>query len=126
MGQSDNASGDLAASVNVDIKTEVPSTSSGRTLDAITDLLRPISESFGYVGDKIQLRRQTTLLEIARRTKERIETIERPAHAIPQKFFLPLLEKASLEDVNDDTLVDMWANLIATASTENVQMLGNT
>jgi hypothetical protein len=35
-----------------------------------------------------------------------------------------LLEKASLEDVNDDTLVDMWANLIATASTENVQMLG--
>ncbi len=37
---------------------------------------------------------------------------------------MPLLEKASLEDVNDDTLVDMWANLIATASTENVQMLG--
>jgi len=123
-GQGNNAPGDFGASVNVDIKTELPSTSSGRTLDAITDLLRPISESFGYIGDKIQLRRQTTLLEIARRAKERIETIERPLHCIPQKFFLPLLEKASLEDANDDTLVGMWANLIATASTENVQMLG--
>ncbi len=74
--QGNNTPGDFGASVSVDIKTEVPSTSSGRTLDAITDLLRPISESFGYIGDKIQLRRQMTLLEIARRAKERIETIE--------------------------------------------------
>lgn len=122
--QSDNLPGDFGASVKVEIKTEVPSTSSGRTLDAITDFLRPISESLGYIGDKIQLRRQKTLLEITRRAKERIELIEKPTHPIPQKFFLPLLEKASLEDVSDDTLVDMWVNLIATASTENVQMLG--
>jgi hypothetical protein len=102
----------------------VPSTSSGRTLDAITDLLRPISESLGYLEDKIQLRRQQTLLEIARRAKERIDLIEKPTQVIPQKFFLPLLEKASLEDISNDTLLDMWANLIATAATENVQMLG--
>jgi hypothetical protein len=34
------------------------------------------------------------------------------------------LEKASLEDLQDDTLIEMWANLIVTASTEDVQMLG--
>jgi hypothetical protein len=123
-GSGDGAPGGFGASVKVDIKTEVPSTSSGRALDALTDILRPISESLGYVGDQIQLRRQNTLLEIARRAKQRIEETGKAALPIPPKFFLPLLEKASLEDIDDETLMSMWANLIATASTENVQMLG--
>lgn len=111
-------------SVKMDIRTELPSNSSGRTLDALTDVFRPISEGLGYIGDKIQLQRQKTLLEIAKRTKKRLAVLDKPVRPIPSKFFLPLLEKASLEDVKDSTLVDMWANLIATASTEGVQMLG--
>lgn len=111
-------------SLKMEVKTEVPSASSGRTLDAVTDLLRPISEAFGMLGDQIQLRRQKTLDEIARRTRNRLVAAGKPIQPIPAKFFLPLLEKASLEDVNDDALIDMWANLIATASTEHVQMLG--
>lgn len=110
--------------VNVNINTELPPNSSGRTLDALTDLLRPLSEGLGLIGDKIQLQRQKTLLEIAKRTKKRLTFLEKPIRPIPPKFFLPLLEKASLEDVRDDTLINMWANLIATASTENVEMLG--
>jgi hypothetical protein len=89
-GQDKDASG---ASVSVDIKTEVPSTSSGRTLDAITDLLRPISESFGYIGDKIQLRRQTTLLEIARRAKERRDTIESQSDQFHKSFSYHCLKR---------------------------------
>jgi len=90
----------------------------------LTDLFRPISEGLGFIGDKIQLQRQKTLLEIAKRTKRRLTFLEKPVRPIPPKFFLPLLEKASLEDVSDNTLINMWANLIATASTENVEMLG--
>jgi len=110
--------------VNVNINADVPPNSSARTLDALTDLFRPISEGLGFIGDKIQLQRQKTLLEIAKRTKKRLAFIEKPVRPIPQKFFLPLLEKASLEDISDSTLINMWANLIATASTENVEMLG--
>jgi hypothetical protein len=124
--QGDNTSASFGASVkvDVDIRTEVPPASSGRTLDALTDLIRPISESLGFLGDKIQLGRQKTLLEIAKLAKERIDASGKPTHPIPTKFFLPLLEKASLEDVTDDTLINMWANLMATAATEHVQMLG--
>jgi hypothetical protein len=111
-------------SIKVELKTELPPEASGRTLDAITDLLRPISEGLGFLGDKIQLQRQKTLLEIAKRSKERLEVLQKPIRPIPMKFFLPLLEKASLEDMHDDTLINMWANLIATAATDEVQMLG--
>jgi len=123
-GPSEHRLGEFGASAKVEIKTEVPSAATGRMVDAITDFLSPISQSFGYIGDKIQLQRQKTLFEICQRAKERLALSEKPIRPIPQKFFLPLLEKASLEDVTDKTLVDMWANLIATASTEEVQMLG--
>jgi hypothetical protein len=124
MSHDPNPLDNYGISAKLEVKTELPSFSSGRTLDAITDLLRPFSEGLGLIGDKIQLRRQKTLLEIAKRARERINILQKPIQPIPQKFFMPLLEKASLEDVSDDTLVSMWANLIATASTEPVQMLG--
>jgi Abortive infection alpha len=123
-GQGDHRLGEFGVSAKVEIKTEVPSATTGRMVDAITDFLSPISQSLGYLGDKIQLQRQKTLFEICQRAKERIAISQKSIRPIPQKFFLPLLEKASLEEVNDETLVDMWSNLIATASTEEVEMLG--
>jgi hypothetical protein len=120
----DTGAGFSPVSVKVNVSTEIPPDSSARTLDALTDIIRPITEGLGLLGDKIQLQRQKTLLEIAKRTKKRIAFINKPIHPIPPKFFLPLLEKASLEDVTNNTLVDMWVNLIATASTEDVEMLG--
>jgi hypothetical protein len=93
-------------------------------VDALTDLIRPVSEAFGLVGDKIALRRQATLLEIAKRTKERLAVTRRPVKPIPPKFLVPLLEKASLEDVNSEKLIGMWSNLLATAATEEVELIG--
>jgi hypothetical protein len=115
--------GEVGASLKLEIKTEIPSESSGKLIDAIVDIFRPLSEGLGYVGDKIHLRRQKTLQEISRIAKDRIDSIGKQTNAIPDKFFIPLLEKASLEDLNDTTLVSMWANLITTAATEKVPML---
>jgi hypothetical protein len=108
----------------VEIKTEIPKESSGRALDALTDLIRPLSESFGLIGDKIALHRQKVLHEIAKRTRKRLETLNKDVKPIPPKFLVPLLEKASLEDVNDEKLMDMWSNLLVTSATENVELLG--
>jgi hypothetical protein len=108
----------------IQIRTEIPSKSSGRTLDALTDIIRPISEGLGLLGDKLSLRRQKTLLEIARRTRERLSVISGEVQPPAPKFLIPLLEKASLEDLNETKLIDMWANLLATAATEPVEMIG--
>lgn len=114
----------FGASLKVEVKTEVPAESAGRTVDAMTDLLRPFSEGLGYVGDLIRLQREKVLREIAKRAKERLDSIDGQPKPIPQKFFVPLLQKASLESLDDTILIDMWANLIVTAATSEVQMLG--
>lgn len=49
---------DASAKVAVDIKTEIPSESSGRLLDAITDLIRPFSERRGLEADRLRLERE--------------------------------------------------------------------
>lgn len=103
---------------------EIPKETTGRSIDAITDLIRPISESFGLVGDVIALKRQKTLKKLAILAKERLESLDKPVKEIPSKFFVPLLEKASLEDLNDGSLMNMWANLLVTSATDSVELLG--
>lgn len=88
----------LGISAKIEVKTEIPTASSGRLVDALTDIIRPVSESLGLLGDKIQLSRQKTLTQIVYLARERIELLNKPTNEVPNKFFLPLLEKASLED----------------------------
>lgn len=112
-----------SAKVAVDIKTEIPSESSGRLLDAITDLIRPFSERRGLQADRLRLEREEVLFEIALRARRRIELEQSAIRPIPNKLLVPLLEKASLEDISDKKLIEMWSNLLATALTQKVEML---
>ncbi|MCH8491526.1 MAG: DUF4393 domain-containing protein [Oceanicaulis sp.] len=122
--RSSSKSIDFETKLSASISTEINSESSSRAVDALTDLIRPISESFGWLGDKIQLSRQKTLTEIMRRTKERLDNSDKHIEAVSHKFLLPLLEKASLEDIDEDKLIDMWSNLIATTLTDKVELIG--
>jgi hypothetical protein len=45
---------DVKAGARIDVKAEVPSTSVGRFVDAITDLFRPFSEARGLRADQIR------------------------------------------------------------------------
>lgn len=113
-----------SARLNVELKTEIPKESSGRLVDAITDLIRPFSERRALKADKLRLQREEVLLEIAVRARKRLN-IENPAiRPIPNKLLVPFLEKASLEDLSDSRLIDMWANLLATALSQEVELLG--
>jgi len=42
--------------------------------------------------------------------------IEGGAKSVPNKILVPLLEKASLEDISDDFMLEKWANLLASSS----------
>jgi hypothetical protein len=88
------------------------------------DLISPLTEWAGLKGDELRfkraqlrLQREDVLLDIVTRARAKIqnrETIERP---LPNKFLVPFLEQASLEDP-DGVLVEMWASLLASAITD--------
>lgn len=105
---------DLGASMKAEVKTEIPTESSGRLLDALTDIIRPFSESRGLRADQIRLQREDVLIEIAKRAKHRLATEGRIEKPVPNKFLIPFLEKASCE--NEEDLLQIWSNLLASES----------
>lgn len=103
------------AVVEAKVSTEIPSASSGRLLDALTDILRPFAEKRGLLADRIRLQREDVLIEIAGKARERLAIEGKVASPLPNKFLVPLLEKASLEEPGG-ILVERWADLLANAS----------
>ncbi|HEX8662463.1 MAG TPA: hypothetical protein VF744_00365 [Beijerinckiaceae bacterium] len=103
------------AEAKLEIKAEVPTTTVGRFVDAVTDVFRPFSERRGLRGDQIRLQREDVLIEIAKKAKQRLEIENKPLNPVPNKFLVPFMEKASLGDPTD-TICEMWANLLASAA----------
>ncbi len=104
-------------SLRTEIKTEIPKESSGRLLDALTDIIRPFTERMGIRADQIRLQREDVLIEIARKARARIELERGEIKPLPNKFLIPFLEKASTES-SDDLMKQRWANLLASAATD--------
>jgi hypothetical protein len=98
----------------MNIKAEVPSKSVGRLLDAVTDAIRPFTERQGLRADQIRLQREDVLIKIAAKARERLK-IEEGIKPIPNKFLVPFMERASLEE-EDSILIDWWANLLRSAA----------
>lgn len=105
------------ASLEAKISTEIPAQSSGRLVDALTDIIRPFSERRGLKADQVRLQREEVLIEIARRARHRLEIGNQPINPLPNKFLVPFLEKASLEEL-DSVLLDRWADLLASCSAD--------
>jgi hypothetical protein len=107
---------DVGIGAKAEIKAEIPTSSAGRFVDALTDVFRPFSEKRGLKADQIRLQREDVLIEIARKARERLAIENRAPQPLPNKFLVPFLEAASLEDLGDIKLTDMWANLLANTS----------
>ena len=101
------------------ISIVVPQRSTGRLVDALTDLIRPFSEARGLKADQIRLQREVVAIEIAKRAKERLAAQNAAAHPVRSKVLVPLIEAASTEDLDDEFMIDKWANLLASATQEN-------
>jgi hypothetical protein len=109
---------EVGAKATLDIKSEVPAASAGRFVDALTDIIRPWTEKRGLKADLIRLQREDVAYEIARRAARRIESENPSTRPIPLKILIPLLEKGSQEQAEDDFMIDMWANLLAASATD--------
>ncbi len=106
---------DIGVSARAELKAEIPARSMGRFVDALTDAIRPFTEARGLRADQVRLQREEVLIKIAKLAQERISFEDSVPKSVPNKFLVPFLEKASLED-DQSELVERWANLLATAS----------
>jgi hypothetical protein len=107
---------DLTAKASLEIKAEVPKESTGRTLDALVDVIRPFTEGRGLKADRIRLQRAEIAYEIAKIARNAAELENLELTPPPTKFMVPFLEKASLED-EETELHCRWAALLLSAST---------
>jgi hypothetical protein len=107
----------ISARARLEVTTDIPSQSSGRFLDSLTDIFRPFSERRGLKADQVRLQREDVLLEIALKARERLAVEAKNPSPLPNKFLVPFLEKASLEE-KENTLIDRWADLLVSCSLE--------
>jgi hypothetical protein len=102
--------------VRLSVKTTIPSKSSGRIVEALADVISPFTEWMGLKGDLIRLHREDVAYQVAIKAAKRIALENRPITPVALKALVPLLEHASLEDPTDGTMIEMWANLLASAA----------
>ncbi|MGC1297250.1 MAG: Abi-alpha family protein [Alloacidobacterium sp.] len=83
--------------------------------DLVNKLAGPLAEEVGLMlGDKVRVYRVKNWIKTVEKTERLLRDSGLPANAVPPRLFLPIMEAASIED--NETLQDMWAGLLATAS----------
>jgi hypothetical protein len=88
-----------------------------KLMELVLKAFGPSVEQFGLIGgDLVGEIRWNNLRRIAARMQKKLEQAERKPKTIPPRLLVPILQSASVED--DDTLQEMWAGLLATASQE--------
>lgn len=107
------------AEAKFEVKTEVPAASTGRFVDAVTDIFRPFSEARGLKADQIRLQRAEVAIEIARLARQAIEVEKLEAHPVENKVLVPLIEKASNENPSDEFMMRRWADLLVSATRDD-------
>lgn len=85
---------------------------------SIIDLFSPLTEIAGAIGDNIRVYRKLSVLRTLKRAKEIAEKEELTLETPPVKFLVPFIENSSLEKENDDLLIDLWARLLVSSSTD--------
>lgn len=104
------------AEATFSLKGEIPKNSLGRLVDSITDIFRPFSEARGLKADNIRLQREEVAIEIAKRARARLAIENQEIKPVDNKVLIPLMEKSSLEDIDDEEMIDRWSSLLANAT----------
>jgi hypothetical protein len=100
------------------IKVRSVGDAAGRLSGQLADLLSPLTEGAGYVGDKIRLFRQKATIEALQRAHKVASERGYKLGPVPPRFLVEWLEGASLQDDKDEGLKDLWAKLLASGSKE--------
>lgn len=84
---------------------------------SVCDLFSPLTEFARAIGDQIRIYRELSVLKTLKKAKIKAEKLGLIIKPPPLKFLVPFLEQVSLEDDNDDTLTNLWTNLLLSVST---------
>lgn len=84
-------------------------------VDAAVDLFSPGIESLGWLGDQVRVHRVRSGLKSLRRTQELAAECGIKLIAPPTKFLAQFIEASSLEDADDEELIERWATLLLNA-----------
>lgn len=88
-----------------------------KVADLVNKLAGPLAEEVGMMlGDKVRVYRVKNWLRTTEKTEHLLREAGLSPNAVPPRLFLPIMEACSVED--NETLQDMWAGLLATASQE--------
>lgn len=89
---------------------------SERLANAALDFLSPVTEGAGFLGTKLRGYRMEAALKATIRAKQICEENNLPINPVPPKFLLQWVEGASIENPEDETLINLWSNLLASES----------
>lgn len=106
--------------VRKNITQDIPADVTRARASAWLDLISPLTEWAALKGDALRhqrdllrLQKEEALTAIALRAQSKLKVLS--GKPIPNKFIVPFLEQASLEEV-DSPLIEMWADLLVSAS----------
>lgn len=92
-----------------------------KVADLVQRLAGPMAEEVGLMlGDKVRVYRVKNWIRTAQKTERLLREASLSPNAVPPKLLLPIIENSSLED--NDSLQELWAGLLATASQLNDSM----
>jgi Abortive infection alpha/Protein of unknown function (DUF2806) len=96
----------------------IKSGAADKLADIIHKLAGPMAEEIGQLlADKIKVYRLKNLIAVGKKIQKILAEAHLSPDAVPPRLFLPILEAASIE--SDETLQDLWAGLLASASDES-------
>src|ERR1700716_4197817 len=86
--------------------------------DIVHKLAGPMADEVGLlIGDKVKVYRVRNWVHVFQKVKKILDKAKIPAGAVPPRILLPILDASSVE--NDETLQDLWAGLLASASEQS-------
>ena len=86
--------------------------------DIIHKLAGPMADEIGLLmADKIRVYRVRNWVNVVKKTQRILAEAHISPEAVPPRLFLPILEASSIE--SDETLQDLWAGVLASASEES-------
>jgi hypothetical protein len=89
---------------------------------AVADAVSPITELLGMVGDTVRtarIHRRIVAVKVIREAQAQLELSGAKVHPVPLKIAVPLLEHASQEEPDDDIMIRLWAQLLASSASSD-------
>ena len=97
-----------------------PNPKKNEIAEIISDLFPELKERncSATIGEQTSIYRQKTLLKTLKKVRLRVEDWGLTLKTPPLKFVIHFMENCSLEDSEDNTLIDMYKNLLISSATD--------